>query len=141
MAVRLEAAPQQAGPRQRFRYTLPGAWVALVFSCLAFTPSLLPRGALLQGIVCGISAAIGYGVGVAGAWVWRGFPRPAPRPGRAGGRAGVAPPAAARALGGVAVAVGPGLVARGRLLKGLGGLAGRSFWVGSGATAEGVEQP
>jgi uncharacterized membrane protein len=47
--------------------------VALVFACLAFTPSLLPRSALLQGVVCGISAAIGYGVGVAGAWTWRAF--------------------------------------------------------------------
>src|SRR5829696_7200930 len=84
MAVRLEAAPQQAGPRPRFRYMLPGAWVALVFSCLAFTPSLLPRSALLQGIVCGISAAIGYGVGVAGAWVWRAFADREPRPPRPG---------------------------------------------------------
>jgi uncharacterized membrane protein len=84
MAVQLEAPPQQAGPRPRFRYTLPGAWVALVFSCLAFTPSLLPRGALLQGIVCGISAAIGYGVGVAGAWVWRAFADRDPRPVRPG---------------------------------------------------------
>jgi uncharacterized membrane protein len=84
MAVRLEAAPPQAGPRPRFRYTLPGAWVALVFSCLAFTPSLLPRGALLQGIVCGISAAIGYGLGVAGAWVWRAFADRDPRPVRPG---------------------------------------------------------
>ena len=31
----------------------------LVFACLAFTPSLLPRSAVLQGVVCGISAAIG----------------------------------------------------------------------------------
>jgi uncharacterized membrane protein len=79
-----EASPPQAAGRRRFRYTLPGAWVALVFACLAFTPSLLPRSALLQGVVCGISAAIGYGVGVAGAWTWRAFadrdPR-APRPG------------------------------------------------------------
>jgi uncharacterized membrane protein len=70
--------------RRRFGYTLPGVWVALVFACLAFTPSLLPRGALLQGVVCGISAAIGYGAGVAGAWTWRAFadrdPR-RPRPG------------------------------------------------------------
>jgi uncharacterized membrane protein len=70
--------------RRRFRYTLPGAWVAIVFACLAFTPSLLPRSPLFQGIVCGISAAIGYGLGVAGAWVWRAFadrdPR-SPRPG------------------------------------------------------------
>src|ERR671913_2294358 len=84
MAVQLEAPPQQAGPRPRFRYTLPGAWVALIFACLAFTPSLLPRGALLQGIVCGISAAIGYGVGVAGAWVWRAFADRDPRPVRPG---------------------------------------------------------
>ena len=81
-----EASPQAAGWR-RFRYTLPGVWVALVFACLAFTPSLLPRSAVLQGVVCGISAAIGYGVGVAGAWTWRVFadrePRP-PRPGPGG---------------------------------------------------------
>ena len=30
--------------RRRFRYTLPGCWVALVFVCLAFTPSLVPSG-------------------------------------------------------------------------------------------------
>ncbi len=50
--------------RRWFRYTLPGAWVALVFTCLAFTPSLLPRGPIAQGVICGITAAIGYGVGV-----------------------------------------------------------------------------
>src|SRR5436190_14222968 len=70
--------------RRRFRYTLPGAWVALVFACLAFTPSLLPRSALLQGVVCGITAAVGYGVGVAGAWTWRAFADRDPRPVRPG---------------------------------------------------------
>jgi uncharacterized membrane protein len=58
--------------------------VALAFACLAFTPSLLPRSALLQGVVCGISAAIGYGVGVAGAWTWRAFADRDPRPPRPG---------------------------------------------------------
>jgi uncharacterized membrane protein len=58
--------------------------VALVFACLAFTPSLLPRSALLQGVVCGISAAIGYGLGVAGAWTWRAFADRDPRPPRPG---------------------------------------------------------
>jgi len=53
--------------------------VALGFACLAFTPWLLPRSALLQGVVCGISAAIGYGVGVAGAWMWRAFADRDPR--------------------------------------------------------------
>jgi uncharacterized membrane protein len=76
--------PRAAGERRRFRYTLPGAWVAVVFACLAFTPSLLPRSALLQGVVCGISAAIGYGLGVAGAWVWRAFADRDPRPPRPG---------------------------------------------------------
>jgi uncharacterized membrane protein len=76
--------PPAAGGRRRFRYTLPGAWVALVFACLAFTPSLLPRSALLQGIVCGISAAIGYGLGAAGAWTWRAFADRDPRPPRPG---------------------------------------------------------
>jgi uncharacterized membrane protein len=80
----LEASPPKAAERRRFRYTLPGAWVALAFACLAFTPSLLPRSALLQGVVCGISAAIGYGVGVAGAWIWRAFADRDPRPPRPG---------------------------------------------------------
>ena len=76
--------PTAAAGRRRFRYTLPGAWVAVVFACLAFTPSLLPRSALLQGVVCGISAAIGYGVGVIGAWTWRAFADRDPRPVRPG---------------------------------------------------------
>ena len=37
------AAPPRRG-RRWFRYTLPGAWGRVLFSCLAFTPSLLPRG-------------------------------------------------------------------------------------------------
>ena len=74
-----------AGERRRrrwFRYTLPGAGGALLFTCLAFTPSLLPRSALVQGLVCGISAAIGYGVGVVAAWVWRAFADRDERPAR-----------------------------------------------------------
>jgi uncharacterized membrane protein len=64
---------------RRCRYTLPGCWVALIFGCLAFTPSLLPRPALFQGTVTGIDAAIGYGLGVLGAWVWREFADRGPR--------------------------------------------------------------
>jgi len=73
-----------AGRRRRrwFRYTLPGAGGALLFTCLAFTPSLLPRGAVVQGLVCGISAAIGYGAGVVAAWVWRAFADRDERPAR-----------------------------------------------------------
>ncbi len=69
-----------ATAQTRLRYTLPGAWLALVFACLSFTPSLLPRSALAQGVLCGIAAVIGYGLGVVGAWVWREFANGDARP-------------------------------------------------------------
>ena len=72
-------APRKPRRSRWFRYTLPGAWVALVFVCLSFTPSLLPRPAAFQGFVCGVNGAIGYGLGVVGAWLWRQF---ADRPAR-----------------------------------------------------------
>ena len=53
--------------------SLPGAWTAVVLAALSFTPSLLPRSGLFQGVVTGVTAAIGYGLGVGGAWVWREF--------------------------------------------------------------------
>ena len=50
------------------RYTWSGTVGALLFGCLSLTPSLLPRGWVLQGLIAGITAAIGYGVGVTVAW-------------------------------------------------------------------------
>src|SRR3954447_19324375 len=50
------------------RYTWSGTLGALLFGCAALTPSLLPRGWVLQGVIAGITAAIGYGVGVTVAW-------------------------------------------------------------------------
>jgi uncharacterized membrane protein len=38
---------------------------ALAFFCVALTPSLLPRGPLTQGVLCGAAAAFGYGIGSA----------------------------------------------------------------------------
>jgi uncharacterized membrane protein len=59
-------------PRRRWRwlprYTWSGTLGALVFGCSSLTPSLLPRGWVLQGVIAGITAAIGYGVGVSLAW-------------------------------------------------------------------------
>jgi uncharacterized membrane protein len=80
-----EGAPappaQRAKPRRLLYVTLPGCWGAIIFAALSFTPSLLPRGGLIQGIVCGITAAIGYGLAVWAASVWRAFAdRPARRP-------------------------------------------------------------
>ena len=62
--------------------TLPGCWGAVLFGCLSFTPSLLPRSGITQGLVCGISAAIGYGLGVLVASTWRAFADRGPRPPR-----------------------------------------------------------
>ena len=68
-----------ASARGHFRYALPGGWVALVFVALSLTPSLLPRPPSFQGAVSGISAVIGYGLGVFGAWLWREFADRGPR--------------------------------------------------------------
>lgn len=62
---------------------MPGAWTALVFACLSFTPSLLPRSGAVQGVVCGVTAAVGYALGTVGAWVWRAFADRDERPARA----------------------------------------------------------
>jgi uncharacterized membrane protein len=71
------------GKRRKLLYlTLPGCWGALIFACLSFTPSLLPRGGLIQGVICGITAAIGYGLGVLAAAIWRAFADRDPRPAR-----------------------------------------------------------
>ena len=68
------ASPARPGRLRRLlHFTLPGCWGAVVFASLSFTPSLLPRGGLAQGIVCGIDAAIGYGLGVLAAWIWRAY--------------------------------------------------------------------
>src|SRR3954451_10798221 len=59
-------------PRRRLRwlprYTGSGTVGAVLFGCSSLTPSLLPRGWVLQGIIAGVTAAIGYGVGVTIAW-------------------------------------------------------------------------
>jgi uncharacterized membrane protein len=82
-AVAVAEAPpptREPGRRRRLLYaTLPGAWGALIVGCLSFTPSLLPRSGIVQGLIWGITAAIGYGLGVLAAWIWRAFPDRGPR--------------------------------------------------------------
>jgi uncharacterized membrane protein len=57
------------------RYALSFNRVALLFALFSFIvsllPSLLPRSWAVQGIICGINAAAGYGVGVIVAWFLR----------------------------------------------------------------------
>ena len=73
-AARAESPPepQQAGKPWWVRhYTFTGTAVGLVFIWFSMTPSLLPRSALFQGLVSGISGAIGYGFGVFAVWLFR----------------------------------------------------------------------
>jgi uncharacterized membrane protein len=52
------------------RFSGPGMLVALLFLALSLFESLLPRTGLFQGIVSGITIAIGYGLGALGHWLW-----------------------------------------------------------------------
>lgn len=54
-----------------------GVVVALLFFAVSQTPSLLPRSWPIQGLLSGISAAGGYGVGVVIRWVFKHLPFPA----------------------------------------------------------------
>src|ERR1700693_3184371 len=66
------------------RLDFVGVGFGAVFFCLSLTPSLLPRNYLFQGLIGGINAAIGYGIGVViGALVWRAAVRGGPRWGAA----------------------------------------------------------
>ena len=74
-----QPSPEPGKPRKLLYVTLPGCWGALIAGCLSFTPSLLPRGGIVQGLIWGITAAIGYGLGVLAAWIWRAFADRDPR--------------------------------------------------------------
>ncbi|TQM62011.1 alpha/beta hydrolase [Humibacillus xanthopallidus] len=74
-----EQTPRRGRLRSLLHATLPGCWGAVLFAALSFTPSLLPRGGFIQGLVCGITASIGYGLGVLAAWLWRAFADREPR--------------------------------------------------------------
>lgn len=56
--------PLAAGVLRWLRPDTAGVAFAALFFCLSLTPSLLPRDWLNSGIIGGINAAIGYGIGV-----------------------------------------------------------------------------
>lgn len=48
-----------------------GLFLGTLFFAFSLTPSLLPRPFLIQGVISGISLAAGYGLGVAGLFLWK----------------------------------------------------------------------
>jgi len=52
------------------RLSRTGLLVATVFFAASLTPSLVPRTWLFQGVVSGVSLAVGYGLGTLGRWSW-----------------------------------------------------------------------
>ncbi|MGW5314547.1 alpha/beta hydrolase [Nocardia thailandica] len=54
-----------------FHPNYTGLVVATMFYGWSMTPSLLPRDWFFQGLLSGINATIGYGVGCLLAWAWR----------------------------------------------------------------------
>src|ERR1700753_3704995 len=76
----VEAAPEATSARKPRpasrpwwvrRYTVTRTAAGLIFIWFSMTPSLLPRTALFQGLVSGVSGAIGYGLGVFSVWLVR----------------------------------------------------------------------
>lgn len=52
------------------RFSEMGLVIGAILFSLALTPSLLPRDALVQGLLSGPAFAIGYGIGVLLEWLW-----------------------------------------------------------------------
>lgn len=51
-------------------FSIVGLLVGTLFFSASLSPSLVPRGAVLQGLLSGLTLAIGYSVGVFGSWFW-----------------------------------------------------------------------
>ena len=45
--------------------------LAAMFYAASLTPSLMPRGAIVQGVLAGGVASVGYGIGQVLVWLWR----------------------------------------------------------------------
>ncbi|GAB4584778.1 alpha/beta hydrolase [Nocardia sp. IFM 10818] len=74
LSARLLAALRAAETAVRPNYF--GLLVAAIFFAWSVSPSLLPRSWIFQGLVSGVTAAIGYGVGCVLAWAFRRWVRP-----------------------------------------------------------------
>jgi len=57
--------------RQYLNLSTVGLLLGTVLFAMSLTPSLVPRPFAVQGLLSGLSLAAGYGIGVAGLWLWR----------------------------------------------------------------------
>ncbi|OLE24773.1 MAG: hypothetical protein AUG49_12525 [Catenulispora sp. 13_1_20CM_3_70_7] len=65
----------------RLHFSFPGMVLGVGFVCMSLTPSLLPRNWLVQGLVSGLSAATGYGLGTVLGWLFGKVVKRTPPPG------------------------------------------------------------
>ena len=63
--------PTPSTPPTRFRPSALGLVLAAAFFCASLTPSLAPRDPVLQGVLTGVVALIGYELGLLLARLWR----------------------------------------------------------------------
>ena len=61
-------------------YNFLGSVVGLIFVCLGFLPSLLPRGWILQGVLCAVLFCFGYATGLIASHFIRKFSPKEPAP-------------------------------------------------------------
>ncbi|MER7071305.1 alpha/beta-hydrolase family protein [Terrabacter sp. NPDC000476] len=70
---RLPRRPRLGAPQRVFDTTFSGVGLTMAawFFALSLLPSLLPRGAAVQGVASGVTVMIGYGFGATCQWLWR----------------------------------------------------------------------
>ncbi len=61
-------------------FSSAGLLLGTLFAAFSLTPSLLPRSALMQGLVAGLSLSAGYAIGATGGALWRYLELPLPGP-------------------------------------------------------------